>query len=546
MIRLTRKKTGFMSNPGLKFFLFTGTFLLLVPLYAQVKWARGYGVNAVNEVTYKVGFDAQGNHYICGRHGAGSVVEGETLAEGGIFLLKLDENGRKVWLKAFDKVVSGTMAVAGDGTVYLFGAYSGNLTIDGQTINSGNNDFGGTSVFAVKYATDGTKGWLRSFEANKGIPVSAALANNGDIILAGTYRTSINFNDGKILSSWSGLQAETFLARIGAADGAAQWLVQTASKYETGVSSLTLDPDGNIYIAGYFRRDSVRFSPAVAFYPQSRESNQNNKRNVFIARYGPDGSFTWAKQVKGQGYQNAAVAYCNGHLYTVLGVTDYFVFGNDSLAGSANYLVQLDAGTGSSKWQRRSGFFHSIVADADAVFYSNAGANSAMAVVKLDKDGNELRTFSKGGGGGSTLQAGTLAIRNGKLLMGGIFRYFDTLQVEPGIVLVPSALDFDDGWYALLEDSVIHSGTVNTTIHNLEFSIYPNPAGNMAGIGVSGRFAGAALHVQVSDLAGREVLPPSVLPADGLIHVDTLVPGIYFVTVSDRISSGIKKLVISR
>lgn len=151
--------------------------------------------------------------------------------------------------------------------------------------------------------------------------------------------------------------------------------------------SVTVDPDGNIYISG-------SFTNVLTLGPLTLASN--GEHDVFVAKYDPSGNVLWAKS--GGGYREdfghaVAERMSDGFKYSVMTTLKYDPNGNElwrtnATAYSGEYLIIDRAG------------------NALVVGFVGAGCGvrpcSAAVLTKYDPDGQRIGSASDGGGSSIT------------------------------------------------------------------------------------------------------------------------------------------------
>jgi hypothetical protein len=124
---------------------------------------------------------------------------------------------------------------------------------------------------------------------------------------------------------------QMFVAKYNASGGL-QWVTDGyswGSYYPIYGKAIAVDAAGNIFVAGEFTFETIfdnyivdangttSFpSPWVAWLRDESETNQINFSSVFIARYNPDNSIAWARQVGGVNREEATgIAASGSHVY---------------------------------------------------------------------------------------------------------------------------------------------------------------------------------------------------------------------------------------
>lgn len=529
---------------------------------AQFQFAKSFGITGKNEAVESTAIDNQGNLFVTGAYYNNTQFQGQTLEQSGIdykgtYLSKLNNMGEIQWLKSY-RATEGMdyprTTVNANGDVFFVGKYTDDLTIGGQTINSGSNSFGGGSMFVVKFDNAGNTLWVKNIETRNIEPRAVSTDNNGDLYITGNFDEKIKLEGTNELTAWSGLVNESFFMKLNGGTGTIEWAGKTTSKRESGARSITPDNAGNIYISGFYN-DSLRFSPTVAFPAVAANSSitPTNVRNGFIAKYNAaNGNFIWAKQIKGQVFQDHRTAFCNGNLYAISQATHYFNYDNDSIA-AGNYLLKIDPSNGNKISQKSSSFFNAIAADGDnAIYFSNDSDNNysfdtysttegkkGFTIGKLDNNG-ELEWVEIRGSFGTTMYAhsSSLYAKNGKVFIGGSITAFSPVIMETGMEIIASETLYQDAWYAF------YSGEATNSLEETEnesFKIYPNPSSDFITIE---RGNNELIQLNLVDLSGKTVKSIPSNQAKEIVNIEGLQSGIYFIQFENKGMIETKKIIV--
>ena len=385
-----------------KFLLIFGlalTFFCIVPTYAQVSswnWARsGTGNGSVEGST--VTSDPFGNIYVSGYYSSDNMTIGSvTLQNLGLsfndgFLAKYDPSGNFLWAERFggsgnDRGTS--IATDKAGNVYLTGYfYSPKIGFGKDTlINAGNVG----DIFIVKYDSSGKILWAkREGAAALEIPHAIHVDGNNNVIVAGRFSSnSITFGTTTLALAGS---MDVFIAKYNVS-GNLLWAKGAGGGSNDEAYSISSDPSGNIYLAGYFTQPSnfgtIKLTSAGI-------------SDMFLAKYDPSGNVLWAKNAGGKGDDRATGLQtdASGNSY----IAGYFT--NDAIS------------------------FGSIMVP------NKPGDNSFLA--KYDTNGNVL--WANGMGGDS--QALDLAVFNDNVYACGSFQA-DTLTYGTTNLIINGNSDF--------------------------------------------------------------------------------------------------------
>jgi len=304
-------------------------------------WAKSAGgIN--NDFAAWVVADASGNIYICGGFVSPTITFGTTTltSEGGsnIFLVKYNSDGNVLWAKS----TGGTnddyvSSVAADGF--------GNIYLAGE-FKSPAITFGsitltnetGSDIFIVKYNSNGNVLWAKD----------VSLPTNGEnfpqaltLDPSGNIYLAGNFNT-TITFGTTTLTSEGgddfFLVKYNS-DGNVLWAKSEGGTNEDYVFSVAADGFGNIYLAGEFTSSTLTFGTTTLI-------NKGNE-DAFLTKYNSDGNVLWAKSaggVNGEGISSVAPD-ASGNIYALLYSESHIIsFGSITLSNEPgwNYIVKYN------------------------------------------------------------------------------------------------------------------------------------------------------------------------------------------------------------
>ncbi|MCK4698908.1 MAG: hypothetical protein KAT38_01175, partial [Bacteroidales bacterium] len=172
-----------------------------------------------------------------------------------------------------------------DNNIILAGAFDNSCDIGQSFYNSKSFH----DQVLVKYDSAGAVLLTKHFSSNLYAETPALLTQeNGDIILAGTFRDSL-LVDGALIQS-SKVSA-LFVASLDPA-GNIKWSKVLATAPGIHINSICKDGTGNIYLSGSFRKQTVFVTGQLTAKGQS---------DIFLAKVTPTGNLSWVKQIGGQG-----------------------------------------------------------------------------------------------------------------------------------------------------------------------------------------------------------------------------------------------------
>ncbi len=280
---------------------------------------------------YGIDIDGNGSIYVTGVFRGDATFGDTTLSSPGnndVFIAKLDTNG------AWDWAVSGggsadddvwDIAADGSGNSYVIGGYNGSATFGETTLAC----LGYSDVFIAKLDVTGAWQWARcaggsSNEIGSDIDVD----NNGIITVTGNFMASASF--GATTLSSQGYN-DVFVASLTAA-GDWQWVVSAGGIWNDFGMNLAIDPEGVIYITGYFE-DSATFGTTTLV--------SQGIYDIFVASVNMRGDWQWAINAGGASW-DAGYALCvdpDGNIY-VTGIFEGTAnFGKTSLTSNGDFDV---------------------------------------------------------------------------------------------------------------------------------------------------------------------------------------------------------------
>jgi hypothetical protein len=287
-----------------------------------------------SEFGQDVAVDTNGNVYLSGEYGSGgsgtaviynanNTSSGLTLrasSNGAAFVVKYNSSGIAQWFVSVDgsdRDVGNDVAVDADGNVYLAGFYGFNGA-SATIYNSNDTDSGLTlratsgydAAFVVKYNSSGIAQWAVSvdgtgYDSSSSVVVDA----DGNVYLSGEYGNSgatatiyntNNTSSGLTLRATSGYDA-AFAVKYNSS-GIAQWAVSVDGTDIDNGSSVVVDADGNVYLAGQYNSTGV-----ATIYNTNNVSSGLTLRDpggsaAFVVKYNSSGIAQWAVSVDGTGY----------------------------------------------------------------------------------------------------------------------------------------------------------------------------------------------------------------------------------------------------
>ncbi len=272
-------------------------------------WATKCGGTGLEHVS-DVKSDVADAVYSIGDYSAGATIAGQPLISQGLsdlFVLKQDAAGTIVWLKRAGGAgidLGANVCPAPDGSVLVCGEFSGTADLFGTTFNANG---GSTDLFVAKLdGSDGHALWIRtggsaSFSDHAG---GIAVAGDGRVLVTGEFRGTGVFDAGTFNSTidpGTALPGFDVFVMSYTAGGTAEWFKQGLAKYDDQASDVAVDAQGNAYACG-------QYSDTITFDGQHANIGLNQ---VYVVKFGPDGSEQWFRSAGGAVLQSVADAQVN-------------------------------------------------------------------------------------------------------------------------------------------------------------------------------------------------------------------------------------------
>ena len=238
-----------------------------------------------------------------------------------------------------------------------FGAGESNETVLQGT------EGGWASLFVAKYAPDGSLLWAKQaggegYSYGAGIAVDAA----GNSLVTGRFVFSTTFAAGELHETVLTTAFENMFVAKYAPDGSLLWAKQPEHPADDPYPSasgqgIAVDAARNSLVTGYF------YGPTTFGAAEPNETELSG-RGIFVAKYAPDGSLRWARQVGGDsGTPGSGITVDAADNSVVIGsLSGSATFGAGELnetvltsVGGEDVFVAKYAPNGSLVWAKQAG-----------------------------------------------------------------------------------------------------------------------------------------------------------------------------------------------
>lgn len=430
------------------------------------------------------------------------------------------------------------------------------------------------AIVNITVTEPATIGWAKSFGSSGTDYVKALAADtSGNIFVTGSFTGIVDFDPGQATRLFqSAGRQDIFLSKF-ASNGDLLWTITIGGNQNDQGTALTVDGSGNVYLIANFA-GTIFFTAGNQNIPPL---TSRGGTDVLIAKFSPQGTFLWARQIGGPGNDNGTTA-----------ATD--LAGNLTVGGAFNQTVDFDPASTEDKITsagKADGFITRFTAmgeylwtityggpdddDVVAVCFDatynmlvagnfkvtmnldalggvspvNSTGDSDIFLVKLQSDGTFIwgRTL---GGPGTDVVTAMKCNQFGNIFFGGSFQ--QTVDFDPGSVTVlKTAAGETDAFVSSINATgnyqwvYIVTGAGRETITSLALGAAPtlyvtgtfsgqtvfdpaNPANKISPIGATDGFL-----AYITTTGAFNYVIPVGSPADDVASAVTIVPNTWLV-----------------
>jgi outer membrane protein assembly factor BamB len=247
-------------------------------------WAGGYGDGAEDQFAEDVAVDGAGNVVVTGRFKSSIDFGGGALTSAAdrydVFVAKLDPNGAELWSSGHgdgaQDQFAGGVAVDGSGNVLLAGRFRSSIDFGGGALSSVSDKH---DIYVVKLDPNGAHQWSHSFGdgTQNQYAESITVDSAAEVVVTGRLRGSVDFGGGALTSV--GGKYDVYYAKL---DAAGQHVCSQSfgdGTQDQFGEAVAVDSSDNMLLTGRFR-GSIDFGGGAM-------SSAGGKRDVFAARFSP-------------------------------------------------------------------------------------------------------------------------------------------------------------------------------------------------------------------------------------------------------------------
>ena len=415
--------------------------------------------------------DEQGNVYITGNFGGtqrfGNItLTAATIPPGmgfDVYVVKFAPNGQVLWAVRGGGIsddYSRSIALDGQGNVYVAGSYIGRTASYGSTTLQNNGTNNGSFFIAKLNARTGQWQWAVSSSDGGVAEISGLAIDRAGSVLATGY-LGYSQQGPTTLGPFTLPNAGFEDIVVGKLDQAGhwRWAVAVGGTGAEAANSIALDEEGNGYVTGRFSSQQIGFGAHTLMHSQVGSSSSDD---VFVAKIDSAGTWQWATGAGRDGIDRGiGITTDNQRRVFITGVFSRDAdFGSKRLTSSGYYDMFTACLSQSGTWQWAvagggPGYDAGVSITADKAGYVYVGGSFYLS-------GNSVAQF-----GSTTLHsAGTSDVFVARL---------DSLGNYSGAIAAGGLLEDDCSGVTAVGSKVYLTGTISTSINvspNARFGRY--------------------------------------------------------------------------
>ncbi|MFM7016306.1 MAG: T9SS type A sorting domain-containing protein [Bacteroidota bacterium] len=272
-----------------------GTIDLYATKYDQSgtpQWAKGFG--GISNIMFPGGsaIDAAGNIYLAGAYSFGMDINGVNYYSAGDkdgYIIKLSPNGGVIWVKTYGAAAAqefNSIAVSGN-KIYVAGSYMGSFSTGSVNLPASNNGSADAMVLALD--TAGNALWAATGGGADQDYIYSVAASSSEVYVSGTVRgASATFGTTNLTGS--GSADDILVARVNATTGNFDLAKRFGSNSTDQGTCVGYDSYGNIYVAGNFL-GAINFGNGSS---SITSNGMNTYSDGFLAKLNSQGWGLWA------------------------------------------------------------------------------------------------------------------------------------------------------------------------------------------------------------------------------------------------------------
>lgn len=407
----------------------------------------GFSKDSNDYAVLDVAFDAQDNVLLAGRY-RGTVdldptagVDERTSSSWSAFVTKLWSDDSYAWTATFESVVDlgvwdviAAEAITSDpeGNIFAAGVFFDIVDFDPTSGEDLRTAIGGSDIFTVALAPDGTYRWGATFGGpDSDYAPGVAVDPEGAVFVSGSFEETVDFDPtAGVDNRTSNGDGDVFITKLGA-DGSYRWTATVGGRRSEQSGGLVSDDQGSVILTG-------SFSLTVDFDPTSGVDNHiapDHADYLFVTKLNGDGSYGWTTTFESLGGMHGEAVAVDS-------------LGNILVAGSFEGTTDFDPGESED-------------------LRSSAGSTDVFGL-KLGPDGSYdwAVTF----GGVSYDKANDVSVDSqDNILFAGYYR--DTVDFDPSAAADVRTVNGQGGFISKYDSNRLYAWTANVQAPSTEYGV---------------------------------------------------------------------------
>ena len=326
-----------------------------------------------------------------------------------VFINNYNSTSKLNWSMVFGNASSksaGNDVATSDSRIFIVGSFQDTVAFGSFSLVSDSNS---DDIFIVRLDGSGNVIWAtRAGGSLEDIGTGIAVGNFGsDVFVTGWFRDLATFGKGEANQTelTSAGNKDIFVAKYDGNTGELVWAKRAGGPQSDNGQGITLDEFGNSFVTGQFDETRATFGPG-----ENNETALTSRgdKDIFIAKYDPDGLLIWVKQAGGKGKdQGHGIAryiheddeeFGKTHLYVTGGFNDTGIFDNKSLisSGDRDVFVARYDDDGNLIWIQQAGSIGRDESRGIHVFRRRDPLGPQAVSVLITGDYVESMVFAKG------------------------------------------------------------------------------------------------------------------------------------------------------
>ncbi|MBK9401513.1 MAG: SBBP repeat-containing protein [Bacteroidetes bacterium] len=290
-------------------------FLAKFDSLGNIIWAKRAG-GSVSDFCNGIATDGNGNILITGSYASPLIAFGSTVFTNpgsmDLYVAKYDNNGNVIWARSHGGSDWDTgLSIKADisGNVFVTGYFKSSAINFGSIslTNSTGNSF--SDLFIVKYDINGIVQWAKNPQgtANEsGNDIATDV--NGNVYITGYYQSATLDFDTITITNNSPSYYDSFTAKYDN-NGNVSWANTTGGTFPDVGNGISLNTNGDVYVAGYFESPSISIGNNTLF--------NSGSSDIFILKFSNNGAPQWGISTGGtsQDLGNHLAISISGEIY---------------------------------------------------------------------------------------------------------------------------------------------------------------------------------------------------------------------------------------